>query len=331
MSDAFENNNPLISIIIPMYNMEDYLERCLDSVIAQKYVNTEILLINDGSIDGTIDIAERYAMQDPRIIIISHENQGLSYTRNVGIKRATGEYITFVDSDDELEPDALNILLDALTANRVKLSMAAHYVYFENNNKKRLVNVKEAVCSSSMEAQKYFLTYGSSHCFSWGKLYHRSIFNSVMFPVGMAFEDIYTLPSILENAGGCCVVNKPVYRFYQRSGSITHTNNIKTQLDGLSARLGNNKFIKEHYPEFVQYSNRSVLDFCLFLMGRICRNGRKENIEYWNYTVDAFSSHSQSTKNFGAVMSMAVLLFKISPVMTGYISNIYSMLKDPTK
>lgn len=214
--------NVKISVIVPVYNVEAYLPRCIDSILAQTYRNLEIILVDDGTKDNCDKICDKYAAQDSRVRVIHKPNGGLSSARNAGIDVATGEYLAFVDSDDWIEPDTYEHLLSAALRYDVKLVCAGRYDVDSATGEKRkgLCPPREEVVTGKEMARRIFL-WENMDSASWDKLYHRSLFREIRFPLGKIVEDVPIMYLIALDAGKVAMCDKPVYNYYHRPGSIT--------------------------------------------------------------------------------------------------------------
>lgn len=216
--------NPLISVIIPVYNTEQFLPICLDSVIGQTYKNLEIIIINDGSVDNSMEICERYALRDQRIKIISQSNGGLSAARNTGINNANGEFITFVDSDDYISSNTMEVLLRILLECNADCSVCGYTCVDELRNIIKNYYVSNQCEISGIEAlRKYYFdnTCEINFVTVWGKLYKRELWNNIRFKENIVFEDIDLMPFILLKCKKIVVSDIRCRYFYvQRSGSI---------------------------------------------------------------------------------------------------------------
>lgn len=214
--------NVLISVIVPVYNVEAYLPRCIDSILAQTYRNLEIILVDDGTKDASDKICDAYAEKDNRIRVIHKPNGGLSSARNAGIDIATGEYLAFVDSDDWIEPDTYEHLLSAALRYDVKLVCAGRYDVDSatGEKKKGLCPPREEVVTGTEMARRIFL-WENMDSASWDKLYHRCLFREIRFPLGKIVEDVPIMYLIALDAGKVAMCDKPVYNYYHRPGSIT--------------------------------------------------------------------------------------------------------------
>lgn len=210
-------SNPLVSVIVPVYNVEKYLEQCLNSILGQTYKNLEIIVVDDGSTDSSSKIINEYKKKDSRIVVISQKNQGLSAARNTGIKKAQGDYIMFVDSDDWIAPD----IVEYLRPGRADVSICSHYESSEGNNisfnksfKRKSMNPKMAL--TAMLKENGFMVS------AWGKLYKKDLFEDVLFPVNKLHEDLGTTYKLIMASKKIVFLPEPKYYYRQREDSIIH-------------------------------------------------------------------------------------------------------------
>lgn len=211
-----------ISVIVPVYKVEALLPRCVDSILGQTCENLEIILVDDGSPDGSGKLCDDYARKDSRIRVIHKENGGLSSARNAGLDVATGEYIAFVDSDDWLVPEAYEWMLAAMKRHKVSMVCAGRYDVDEDTGEKTvgLCPEREEVISGEEMAGRIF-TWDHCDSSACDKLCHRSLFESQRYPEGVVCEDLPVTYRLALKAGQVAMLDKPVYHYYHRSGSIT--------------------------------------------------------------------------------------------------------------
>ena len=212
----------LLSVIIPVYNVEEYLVKCVDSILNQTYRALEVILVNDGSRDASGRICDELAAKDSRIKVIHQENGGLSKARNAGIEAAVGEYITFVDSDDWLEADGYEHLMGLMEKYRVKLVCGGNFDVDGGTGEKTLglTPAKEEVITSEEMVTRMFLWQGcdSSAC---DKIYHRSLLETFRYPEGRVCEDVAVTYKIVLSTDRAAMSDRPFYNYYHRPGSIT--------------------------------------------------------------------------------------------------------------
>lgn len=230
----------LITVIIPVYNVEKYIRRCIDSICSQTYREIEIILIDDGSTDASGKMCDEAALFDPRIRVIHKENGGLSDARNAGLDVMQGEYVTFVDSDDFVAKDYIEKLYAAIISGNADLSICAEsYVTLDANGnirtlKRPLRDYDGTLLMTAEEALSIMLTqdlYDASAC---AKMYRADLFMEVRYPAGYAYEDIGTTYKIFLKSQKVVYVGEHLYFYLQREGSILHsTNNSKRYWDGI--------------------------------------------------------------------------------------------------
>lgn len=226
---------PKISVIIPVYNVEKYLDRCLESVVNQTYKNLEIILVDDGSTDSSGKKCDEYAINDSRIKVLHKSNGGLSDARNVAISICKGEYITFVDSDDWICTNLIEHLYNNLIIAEADVSIGLFQRVYDDVAIKRQHNDISICEYSGKEAirQMYGVCSFSAH--AWGKLYKRHFFNEIHYPKGKIYEDEFTTYKILWAASKVVVTNEKLYFYYIRSDSLSHERFNENQLDRLTA------------------------------------------------------------------------------------------------
>lgn len=211
-----------ISIIIPVYNVEQYLSGCLDSVLAQTYQNFEAVCINDGSLDNSLAILEEYAQKDERIKIISQKNKGLSGARNTGLDNASGDYIFFLDSDDYLHPQTLELLLQAIFKDNANLAVCqmktTHQLYHHIDAK--LVAKTQSFENPLKKVFKEGLKVKTSAC---NKLYHKELIGKTRFIEGIIWEDAPFSAVILDRAQKIVVVDEDLYFYYMSETSTSRS------------------------------------------------------------------------------------------------------------
>ena len=210
--------NPIaISVIVPIYNVEDYLSKCLESIIEQTFQNLELILVNDGSTDASVEIAKKMIEGLNNARLFEQNNAGLSAARNTGLKYATGEYVAFVDSDDIIDVTMFEKLYNkAIETNSDIVVCDMLYVY---KDRKEFSSGGD-FNSFSISDRPDLLGINNSAC---NKLYRRTLFSDVQFPVGLWYEDLATIPILFFRANKVTKVNEALYYYHQRSTSIAHS------------------------------------------------------------------------------------------------------------
>lgn len=212
-----------LSVIIPVYCVENTLERCVQSVVSQSYKDLEIILVDDGSPDNCAQLCDEWSQRDKRIRVIHKQNGGLSDARNAGLDIVKGEFITFVDSDDYLAADTYaEVMKLTEEADIVEFPFVKDYDVFSKDNRKRQSAVNHF--REYRDMGRYWLKgFAYEHCYAWNKVYRSELFDGVRFPKGQVFEDVATLPLILTNVKCLKVTNKGLYHYTDNEHGITAT------------------------------------------------------------------------------------------------------------
>lgn len=212
---------PKVSIIVPIYNVEQYLAKCIESLLVQSLKDIEIILVDDGAIDKSPDICNEYALKDNRIRVIHKQNGGLSDARNVGIEVAQGEYIAFLDSDDWIEPRCYEFLYNHAIKQDADIAQCDYIEAYTEEVKIQLPNIIKESTYTSVEALKLF--YGEEYVKTvvvWNKIYRRKLFEHIRFPKGKIHEDEFTTYKVIHKANKLVSSNVPMVYYRQREGSI---------------------------------------------------------------------------------------------------------------
>ncbi|MBR6697130.1 MAG: glycosyltransferase family 2 protein [Lachnospiraceae bacterium] len=237
----------MVSVIVPIYNVEKYLNKCVDSILAQTYTDLEVILVNDGTKDSSAQIAAEYEKMDNRVRLINKENGGLSDARNVGIAMAFGEYAICIDSDDYIATDMIEILVRLIKDNDCDMAAGGICNVYGKNMVPQCKEQKEFVCDN-VEAFGHIMVgelIPGSIC---NKLIKTDIYKSIEFPVGRLYEDAFFTTKLMQIIKKVAVTTKPLYYYVHREGSITTTPFKKRDYDLVDAYTINLKLIKDKYP-----------------------------------------------------------------------------------
>ncbi len=248
----------MVSIIVPIYNVEDYLERCLRSLAAQTYTPLEIILVNDGSSDQSAAICERYCRQDTRFRYYYQENSGVSSARNTALRQAQGEYYLFVDSDDYIEADMVTQMAEVIKAQQADIVQCFYRMEFRFGFFNRRAPAYQKL--DQLSALKLLLKNTKVNNYPWGKLYRAKVFRGVSFPEKrQVFEDVCTVFKLFMNADTIVTMPQRYYHYVQRKGSFMNKNgvfamDVETLLQMRPAFEYQEMMLKQAYPD-AQISN----------------------------------------------------------------------------
>lgn len=291
------SKKPDISIIVPVYNVEKYLKKCLDSIINQAFQNFELILVDDGSTDSSGKICDEYKLKDERIRVIHQENGGLSAARNAGIDAATAEYIGFVDGDDYISYNMYEFLHNCLIENNADVAVCGMYNCFKNK-KVPQYKKKEFYLLDNVTALKMTLEGVAISMYAVNKLYKRELFNEIRFPEGKIYEDVFTIPKILFESKKIVVKTLPLYYYVHHSGTITTSSYKKKDLDIINAGFQILKFVEKNCPKLKKqaefrffWSFMHVLDKML-----LTENLQKEDLKKYTEIIKLLK------KNFMKIM-----------------------------
>ena len=276
---------PLISVIVPVYKVEQYLCRCIDSIIDQSYKNLEIILIDDGSPDKCPQICDSYAQKDQRITVIHKTNEGLSAARNIGLDNIKGEYVTFVDSDDFLHNDFIIRLYFLCSNNNCQIAQCS----FEKGEKDELSFFDEKVTIVKYDHNEIFI-HRSFKIIACAKLYKSSLFKGIRFPVGKINEDEFTTYKVVFAADHIILTNEKLYYYYQSQNSIMRNRNNYIKLDFIEAYEERVQFFRKmNIPQQIDISIKE-LSIRLMLCYIMCKS-RRNNL---NNTTELLQQFKQN-------------------------------------
>jgi glycosyltransferase involved in cell wall biosynthesis len=267
--------NEKISIIVPVYNVKPYLDRCVMSLKRQVYKNIEIILVDDGSNDGSSTLCDEIALSDMRIRVIHKKNGGLSDARNVGFLESDGELITFVDSDDWVSEDYISMMYENMKKHAADIS-GCSFLYVKDNKKIRKEIPKNDVEVWDAEAAlRALLQQDGFTTSAWGLLIKRQIFEGIVFPIGSYYEDLATIYKVIHRASIIVHSNQKKYFYYKRTGSIQNEKYSQKHYSELYYIKEINEFIKTNYPNLEYAATEKLVGICFHLILMMNHNERK--------------------------------------------------------
>lgn len=256
----------MVSVIIPVYNVQDYLARCVDSVIAQSYCNLDIILVDDGSIDSSGDLCDHFALRDNRIRVVHKDNGGLSDARNAGLDIARGYYVTFIDADDYVHPQFIETLINTINSTGAQIAVST-WQELNDGSTPRKVRTSNPPCTCYTQDEAIFSvfyqrTLNHSAC---SRVFEKQLFSNLRFPQGALYEDLAIIYPLLKQVNKVALVKAPMYYYMHRPGSIITTMSLRrTQvLDHLDAL---EKQVAAHDPKFLPAVRSRHLSACFNML-----------------------------------------------------------------
>lgn len=259
METQVQNTTPKITVILPVYNVAEFLPRCLESIDNQTFRDFCVIAVNDGATDESPEILREFEKTHPYFTVVDQENGGLSAARNKGISLAKSEYLSFIDSDDFVEPDYLEKLYHACVDNDADIACCYFSYYYPDSGRTLPHPFKCPGIYDRDGAMKKLFQDLQLQSFAWNKLYKRSLFaeNNITYPLGMAFEDLATTPKLFMKAKRVAVIRNVLYHYVQRRTSILKTPNPKMINDFIRAAASVRVCLEQNgeFPKFKKYFN----------------------------------------------------------------------------
>lgn len=265
----------LISVIVAIYNIEDFVEKCVQSVQNQDYQNLEIILVDDGAADRSGEICDAYAGRDKRIRVYHNSNHGLSHARNFGIDHSHGGYLVFVDGDDWLHPQMISILYYMVKKYGADMASCGFERVNSNFDQIRYAyeDLEPRILSGGEACKDVWITY----VMAWNKLYKRDIFDDIRYPDGRIHEDEFVIHKIFYKCGRICSLKTPLYFYTQRGSSIINNITDKSMEDGLDALRERVIFAEKNWSTVLtraieQYFDFCIARYCMIMDGQVSAN-----------------------------------------------------------
>lgn len=255
---------PLISVIVPVYKVEPYLDRCVQSIVDQTYTNLEIILVDDGSPDNCPAMCDAWAAKDSRIRVIHKANGGLSDARNAGMAIAKGEYIGFVDSDDWISEDMYALLMADMVKNGSDISACGVRMVFEDDSPDKSLTPAGSAVLNSEEAMTALIREDLLKQPVWYKLYKSELAKDILFPVGKYHEDVFWSYLAIGKANRVSVFDTPCYFYTQRTGSIMGQGYSLKRLDALEAKVLRLEYVRQNYSALENEASVDLLFSCVY-------------------------------------------------------------------
>ena len=306
----------MISVIVPVYNVENYLRKCLDSILAQTYTDLEILLIDDGSTDNCLSICQEYAQKDSRIVLLTKENGGQGSARNMALERMKGDYVSFVDSDDYILPTMLQEMVENMESYGADLAVC-YIKTIDKNGKSKEKALQQPKLYNNKELMREYVStqdIGEGPC---NKLYKSKLFSQMRFPEIRAAEDTYIMHEILGMCEGAVHLGKAYYVQNVRDDSTERKPFSEMNLVLLECAERTIEYYEKNYPEFIELVTFRKINKTASLMYRILTSG-----VYWKYR----NVYKKLKRNLTEEYQMKIALYPENPRIT---SNAREIILHP--
>ncbi len=265
--------NALVSVIIPVYNVEKYLKRGIESILNQTYKNLQIIIVDDQSPDNCPQMCDEYARQDDRVMVIHKENGGLSSARNEGMKHVCGEYIVFFDSDDYMSSTAIERMMRMCKDNNCEISIIkTEYIPDEMNDEIKDSEAEKIYVFNTKDAIEQTLYQKMYSCTAWGKLYHKNVLDGLEFPPGKIAEDLAVSHTIFHRAKKVAYSNQIGYYYRQNPTSIMHTFR-EARMSALDFAREIEGFCKVNYPTILKAAELRTFNIAIHLLLQLPQQG----------------------------------------------------------
>ena len=290
----------MISVIVPVYKVEKYLDKCIRSIVEQTYQNLEIILVDDGSPDRCGEICDGWAQKDSRIRVIHTANQGSSAARNTALDAARGELIAFVDSDDYMSPGMLSHLY-GLMSEDVDIAECA-FTMTDDDNAEFVIHDGTARRYDAFAAMKEHICDRIFRQVIWNKLYRRRVIGNIRFPVGRKIDDEFFTYEVIGNAAGLIRTESVCYAYRQQQDSIMHTVPVRTWFAAVEAKVLRHEYLLKRFPELSGLSLKNIAESCLYINQLAMRSADETTVsEIRKRTREIFEKYPPDRAAFAAM------------------------------
>lgn len=315
----------LVSVIVPVYNVEKYIDKCVSSILGQSYTNLEVILVDDGATDSCPDKCDAWALKDERIKVVHKKNGGLSDARNAGMSIAKGEYIAFVDSDDWLEQNFIQVLYEAILRNQCDVAECGVVFIGEDDVIQRMRCCESNAVLANDEALKRLVLEDGVYQTVWNKLYRAALIKELLFEKGKCHEDEFWTYQVFEKMNRMVILSDPLYFYLQRKQSIMGKGYSLKRLDGLEARYGRMKALEvsANLKEIVQskiwfdylYHYQCVLTY-------LDDEEQRQAIKVINSYMESTLRPRKMPREYAMKQKIWIWMFQRAPMATASIRNI---------
>ena len=322
-------NQPLLTVIVPCYNVEKYIDKCVSSIVNQTYSNLEILLINDGNTDQTGKLCDTWQEKDQRICVIHQQNKGASYTRKNGVEFATAEYVTFVDADDWIDKNMYTDMMSALLSTNSDIAQCDFCIVYEDGRMEHRVSERQTTVKTMGREEGVLMIledqYWRTHLGC--KIYKKTLFDHIEFPKGRIFGEDMIIHDIFQRASQAVFLDSEYYFYLVRSDSISRQGNIKEEMkkygDFSDAYYERYSFVKQHpeYHSVLPLVRHKTIRLGMTLIRNMIACPQYFTDEYYKIKVEQLRSIPITREDkFRTVLKLEMYMIKISP-------RLYKILK----
>ncbi|EOO15546.1 glycosyltransferase family 2 protein [Bacillus cereus] len=315
--------NPKISIIVPVYKVEQYIHKCIDSILMQTFEDFELILVDDGSPDTCGEICDRYADKDIRIKVIHKENGGVSSARNAGLEIAKGDYIGFVDSDDWIEPDMYELLYGMCAEHRCDVAICSSQIYYSNkivisSNHPFIIHDRNTAMKTMLEGKLYDEVV-------WTKLFKRNLLEDIKFPVGMSYEDTAFTYKVIHKCKKVCFIGEPKYHYIKRDNSMMDRAVKEVKIDSVLIYDEMCKFMERYYKELYSLVILKLGNCSMVVLNLISMSGRfnEHKVKYYKVIgiLNNYFYKTMSLKEYGKSVKFLLFATKLHPLLYKLLIN----------
>ncbi|ABY44567.1 glycosyltransferase family 2 protein [Bacillus mycoides] len=315
--------NPKISIIVPVYKVERYIHKCIDSILVQTFEDFELILVDDGSPDTCGEICDRYADKDMRIKVIHKENGGLSSARNAGLENAKGDYIGFVDSDDWIEPDMYELLYGMCVEQGCDIAICSSQIHYSNrivtsSNHPFIIHDRNTAMKTMLEGKLYDEVV-------WTKLFKRNLLEDIKFPVGMSYEDTAFTYKVIHKCKKVCFIGEPKYHYIKRDNSMMDRAVKELKIDSVLIYDEMCKFMERYYKELYSLVILKLGNCSMVVLNLISMSGRfnEHKVKYYKVIgiLNNYFYKTMSLKAYGKSVKFLLFATKLHPLLYKFLIN----------
>ncbi|WP_456277307.1 glycosyltransferase [Bacillus sp. AK128] len=320
---------PKISIIVPVYKVEPYLEKCIESILSQTFRNFELILINDGSPDNCGNICDGYSKKDSRIKVIHKQNGGLSSARNAGLEIAQGDYIGFVDSDDWIEPEMYELLLNLCEENNCEISSCSSIIHYSD---KTIVNGGHTKQIYNRNVAMRIMLEGDLYDeVVWTKIFKRNVIGDIRFTEGIVYEDTDFTYRVIHNSSSVGCIGKPMYHYIKRENSTMDQAIKNIRIDSVLVYNNMFNFLENNYPELKKLIVKKLTDSCLHVLRLISINNRFDSYKNEYYSVVSILNNYFTLSirlEYPRAVKILLIATKIQPFLYRFILRAIVLRKE---